>query len=178
MKAEISTESYALVLKMAYKFAYGNESIKYEEYVNAGLEGLKKAVDTFKEGQGADFATYANTCIRNKMCTKQTQQNKFDLVQDENVIMDNIDTMLDEMVDDNMEEITRMAVMKANNNDERNAQMFLLHIGLGGEKKLDYKEIGLKFNVSAERVRQICVKTQKTLKADKNAKAILYSFVG
>lgn len=178
MKAELSAESYALVEKMAYKFAYGNTSYQYEEYVNAGLEGLVKAIKTFKPNANAVFSTYANTCIRNAMCTAQKVMNRFDLQEDENVIIENIDTILTETADGNMEDITKNAILKVNNQNERNAEMFMRHIGLIGDEPMDYKELSAKFNVSAERVRQVCVKTRSAINADSNLKSLLYSFVG
>ena len=88
MEAKFTEESYALVLKMANKFAYGNTSIEYEHYVNSGTEGLIKAINNYQEGRDADFSTFATTCIRNAMCTRQTQLKRFNLQQDENVILD------------------------------------------------------------------------------------------
>src|SRR5574344_2718910 len=88
MEARFTEESYALVLKMANKFAYGNTSLEYEQYVNAGTEGLIKAINNYQEGRDTDFSTFATTCIRNAMCTRQTQLKRFNLQQDENVILD------------------------------------------------------------------------------------------
>ena len=63
---------------------------------------------------------------------------------------------------------------------ERNAEMSLLHFGLVDEveKPMDYKELSAMFNVSAERVRQVCVKNINAIKADDNLKDFLYAFVG
>lgn len=178
MKAEMSAESYALVEKMAYKFAYGNTSYQYEKYVSAGLEGLIKAIKTFNPNSDAVFSTYANTCIRNAMCTAQKVLKRFDLQEDENVVIEDINTMSTEMVDDNMENVAKRAILKVNNQNERNAEMFMLHIGLTCGKPMDYKDLSAKFNVSAERVRQVCVKTRAAINENKNIKSLLYSFVG
>lgn len=178
MKPIISAESYAIVEKLAYKFAYGNSSYKYEEYLNKGLEGLIKAINNYKEDTDADFATYATTCIRNEMCTKKKQMERFDLQQDENVDFTNYDGMVTEMADDNMADIIKSAIYKANKGNERNSEMVMLHIGLNGEEPMDYKELSAKFNVSAERVRQVYVNTISTIKANENTKELLYSFVG
>lgn len=177
MKATINEESYALVLKMAYKFAYGNTSLQYEKYVNDGLKGLEHAVNTYKEGNGTQFSTYANTCIRNAMCTSQKQINRFDLQQDENIEMGDIKTLTMEMVDDDMEDVLTKMVHKVNKN-KRNAEMVLLHIGMKGEEPMDYKELSAKFNVSAERVRQVYTKTIAAIKSNAHDKELLYSFVG
>lgn len=198
MQAEITEESYALVLKMANKFAYGCTSIDYEEYVSAGLEGLAKAIKTYKEGNNTTFSTYANTCIRNAMCTKQSNLKRFDLQQDENVILDGngekssedgedevvtnniFNSFAEEMGDYNITDALKMVVRKVNKGNERNTEIALLKFGLVDEVEnpMDYKELSVKFQVSAERVRQVCVNTINAIKADENAKELLYAFVG
>lgn len=199
MEAKFTEESYALVLKMATKFAYGNTSLEYEELVSAGTEGLIKAINNYREDSDAEFSTFANTCIRNAMCTKQGQLKRFDLQQDENVVLDGngekanengddevvtdntfFNSFAEEMGDNNITDALKMAVRKANKGNQRNTEMTLLHFGLVDEveEPMDYKEISAKFQVSAERVRQVCVNTIKTIQADKNTKDMLYGFVG
>lgn len=198
MEAKFTEESYALVLKMATKFAYGNTSLEYEELVSAGTEGLIKAINNYREDSDAEFSTFANTCIRNAMCTKQGQLKRFDLQQDENVVLDGngekasedaddevvtdgvFNTFAEEMGDNNVTDALKVAVRKANKGNDRNAEMALLHFGLVDdvEEPMDYKELSAKFQVSAERVRQVCVNTINAIKADKNAKELLYAFVG
>lgn len=199
MKAEFSKESYALVEKLAYKFAYSNSSYSYEEYLNAGVEGLVKAINTFNEDSDAAFATYATTCIRNAMCTAQKVMKRFDLQQDENVVLDGngernaknddedggstcgmFNIMADEDSQINVTDALKVVVRKVNKDNERNAQIALLHFGLvdDEDEPMDYKEISAKFNVSAERARQVCVATINAIKADESAKELLYAFVG
>lgn len=199
MKAEFSKESYALVEKLAYKFAYSNSSYSYEEYLNAGIEGLVKAINTFNEDSDAAFATYATTCIRNAMCTAQKVMKRFDLQQDENVVLDGngerdtknddedggstcgmFNIMADENSQINVTDALKVVVRKVNKDNERNAQIALLHFGLvdDEDEPMDYKEISVKFNVSAERARQVCVATINAIKADESAKELLYAFVG
>lgn len=200
MEARFTEESYALVLKMANKFAYGNTSLEYEHYVSVGTEGLIKAINNYQEGRDADFSTFATTCIRNAMCTKQTQLKRFNLQQDENVILDGegekasedgeddatmatntiFNSLTEEMGESNVTEALRMVIKKVNKDNERNAEMALLHFGLVDEveKPMDYKELSAMFNVSAERVRQVCAKNINAIKADDNLKDFLYAFVG
>lgn len=200
MEAKFTEESYALVLKMANKFAYGNTSLEYEHYVSVGTEGLIKAINNYQEGRDADFSTFATTCIRNAMCTRQTQLKRFNLQQDENVILDGegekasedgedetttatntiFNSLTEEMKDYNVTEALRMVIRKVNKDNERNAEMSLLHFGLVDEveKPMDYKELSAMFNVSAERVRQVCAKNINAIKADDNLKDFLYAFVG
>ena len=200
MEAKFTEESYALVLKMANKFAYGNTSIEYEHYVNSGTEGLIKAINNYQEGRDADFSTFATTCIRNAMCTRQTQLKRFNLQQDENVILDGdgekpsedgedeitattdniFNSLTEEMKDYNVTEALKMVIRKVNKGNDRNKEMALLHFGLVDEveKPMDYKELSAMFNVSAERVRQVCVKNINAIKADDKLKDFLYAFVG
>ena len=199
MKPQFTEESYALVLKMANKFAYGSTSLDYVQYVNVGTEGLVKAINNYQEGRDTDFSTFANTCIRNAMCTKQSQLKRFDLQQDENVVLDGdgekpcededdeitttntiFNSLTEEMGESNVTEALRMVIRKVNKDNDRNAEMSLLHFGLVDEveKPMDYKELSAMFNVSAERVRQVCVKNINAIKADDNLKDFLYAFVG
>ena len=200
MEARFTEESYALVLKMANKFAYGNTSLEYEHYVSVGTEGLIKAINSYQEGRDADFSTFATTCIRNAMCTKQSQLRRFNLQQDENVILDGdgekasedgedetttatntiFNSLTEEMGESNVTEALRMVIRKVNKDNDRNAEMALLHFGLVDEveKPMDYKELSAMFNVSAERVRQVCTKNINAIKADDNLKDFLYAFVG
>ena len=200
MEARFTEESYALVLKMANKFAYGNTSLEYEHYVSVGTEGLIKAINNYQEGRDADFSTFATTCIRNAMCTKQSLLRRFNLQQDENVILDGegekasedgedetttatntiFNSLTEEMGESNVTEALRMVIRKVNKDNERNAEMALLHFGLVDEveKPMDYKELSAMFNVSAERVRQVCAKNINAIKADDNLKDFLYAFVG
>lgn len=200
MEAKFTEESYALVLKMANKFAYGNTSIEYEHYVNSGTEGLIKAINNYQEGRDADFSTFATTCIRNAMCTRQTQLKRFNLQQDENVILDGdgekpsedgedeitattdniFNSLTEEMKDYNVTEALKMVIKRVNKGNDRNEEMALLHFGLVDEveKPMDYKELSAMFNVSAERVRQVCIKNINAIKADDKLKDFLYAFVG
>lgn len=200
MEARFTEESYALVLKMANKFAYGNTSLEYEHYVSVGTEGLIKAINNYQEGRDADFSTFATTCIRNAMCTKQSQLRRFNLQQDENVILDGegekasedgedetttatntiFNSLTEEMGESNVTEALKMVIKRVNKGNDRNAEMALLHFGLVDEveKPMDYKELSAMFNVSAERVRQVCAKNINAIKADDNLKDFLYAFVG
>lgn len=200
MEARFTEESYALVLKMANKFAYGNTSLEYEHYVSVGTEGLIKAINSYQEGRDADFSTFATTCIRNAICTRQTQLRRFNLQQDENVILDGegekasedgedetttatntiFNSLTEEMGESNVTEALKMVIKRVNKGNDRNAEMALLHFGLVDEveKPMDYKELSAMFNVSAERVRQVCAKNINAIKADDNLKDFLYAFVG
>lgn len=177
MQAVFSEESYAIVEKMASKFAYGKTSLQYENYLNVGLEGLIKALKTYSQDCNTDFSTYAYTCVRNALCTSKKKGKRFDLQQDENIELDEINNLLTETTDDNMEEVAKQIIYDVNNHNTRNADMFMAHIGLTCEP-MSYNELSAKFNVSPERVRQVCVNTMRTIKNNKEHSELLYSFVG
>lgn len=178
MKAEFSKESYALVEKLAYKFAYSTDSIEYDRYVSVGIEGLNKAIATFKNDGKAQFSTYANTCIKNAMCTERERIGRFDLQQDDNVVMEDLNELSSEKADGNLEKMEKMAesIIRRVTNSDRNTEMLMLHLGIKTDEPMDYKEIGTIFNVSAERVRQVCVSSLNAIRKDSKAQ-ILYSFV-
>ena len=193
MEAKLTEESYKLVLKMANKFAHGNTSLQYEELVSAGTEGLIKAINNYKEDSDAEFSTFANACIRNAMCTRQGQLKRFDLQQDENVVLDGngekandgvtygiFNYLAEEMGENNVTDGLKMVVRRANKGNDRNAEIALLYFGLVDdvEHPMGYNELSAKFNLSAERVRQVCVNTIKDIQSDENAKEFLYSLVG
>lgn len=198
MEAKLTEESYKLVLKMANKFAHGNTILQYEELVSAGTEGLIKAINNYKEDSDAEFSTFANACIRNAMCTRQGQLKRFDLQQDENVVLDGNGEKASEDVDDdgvtygifnyfteemgehNVTDGLKMVVRRANKGNDRNAEIALLYFGLVDdvEHPMGYNELSAKFNLSAERVRQVCVNTIKDIQSDESAKEFLYSLVG
>lgn len=179
MNAVISFESYNIVEKMANKFAYGNtRSILFEQYKDAGIEGLKKAVDTYKENDTTTFSTYLYRCILNAMVNEKKRILRHDLGQeDENVDFNNQSIGgIFEMSDDNMEDVVKRIIRKHTTSD-RNAEIVGLHIGLDCEP-MELKDLAAMFGLSHESVRLVCVKTIKAIKTDKNAKELIYKFVG
>ena len=178
MKAMISVESYELVQKLANKFSYGNtRSLVFDLYVSAGLEGLKKAVETYQEGSNILFSTYAYRCIMNALINEQKKMALHDLQEDENVVLENYDGEMDEIKDENMVDIVRRLIRKVVNNNERNAKIVELNIGLDCEP-MELKDIAKMFNLSHESVRLVTIKARKAMCEDTKAKELLFSFVG
>ena len=180
MKAMISVESYEMVQKLANKFAYGNtRSLNYDHYVSVGVEGLKKAVDTFKDGTDATFSTYCYRCVMNAMVNEQKRLALHELETNdgENENLEEWNGAYDEIRDERIEVILKQLIRKAVKNNERNAQIVELHIGLNDEP-MELKEIAKMFQLTHESVRLVCVKAIKSIREDKNARELLYSFVG
>lgn len=177
-KRQMTAKDFALVEKYAKKFVYDNtESVEYDEYVSAGLEGLIKALDKFDEtkAEGTTFETYATRCILNELATKQRYIKKFDLQQDENVVLEENETISETFQEEDITKSIEFFVNKANNGNKRNVEIFFLNIGYYGDEPMDYKELSKKFNMTAERCRQICANTRKALESKKS---YLYSFTG
>ena len=180
MKAMISLESYEMVQKLANKFAYGNtRSLRYDHYVSVGVEGLKKAVDTFTENMDAMFSTYCYRCVLNAMINEQKRLSLHELEtnEGENENLEKWNGAYDEIRDERIESVLRQVIKKVVNNNERNAKIVELHIGLEDEP-MELKDIAKMFHLSHESVRLVCVKAIRSIREDDKAKELLYSFVG
>ena len=180
MKAMISFERYEMVQKLANKFAYGNtRSLRYAHYVSVGVEGLKKAVDTFTENMDAMFSTYCYRCVLNAMINEQKRLSLHELETNdgENENLEKWNGAYDEIRDERIESILRQVIKKVVNNNERNAKIVELHIGLEDEP-MELKDIAKMFHLSHESVRLVCVKAIRSIREDDKAKELLYSFVG
>ena len=180
MKAMISFESYEMVQKLANKFAYGNtRSLRYDHYVSVGVEGLKKAVDTFTENMDAMFSTYCYRCVLNAMINEQKRLSLHELETNdgENENLEKWNGAYDEIRDERIESILRQVIKKVVNNNERNAKIVELHIGLEDEP-MELKDIAKMFHLSHESVRLVYVKAIRSSREDDKAKELLYSFEG
>ena len=178
MECSFNKESYELICKLANKFAYGAVySIKYEEFLNAGIIGLEKAIKYYNDDKETTFKTIATTCIVSSMRTCKKKQNCFGLTQDENVVLENVDSLTTFVAEEDMEETAKKVIIKVNANNERDAEIFMRNIGLIGDIPMDYKELSIRFNMTDERIRQICVKTRKSINDDPTLKELLYSYV-
>lgn len=175
---KISAKDYEFVKTMARKFAYGNVNTNvYELYINAGIDGLNKAVTTYKEGSNVKFFTYLYRCVMNAMINEKKRMELHKLEEDDsvNVAIDTYEGSFSEMIEDNFEVALRKAIRKYTTN-ERNAQIVEMVIGLDCDK-LELKEIAAKLHLSHESVRLVWTKAQKGLRSDNSIKGILYSFV-
>ena len=180
MEAMISVESYVMVQKLANKFAYGNtRSLRFDHYVSVGVEGLKKAVDTFREGMDVMFSTYCYRCVLNAMINEQKRLSLHELESNdgESENLEKWNGAYDEIRDERIENALKRVIKKVVNNNERNAKIVELHIGLEDEP-MELKDIAKMFHLSHESVRLVCVKAIRNIREDEKAKEILYSFVG
>lgn len=176
----ISNESYVMVQKMANKFAYGNtRSLMFDQFVSVGVEALQQAVETYQEGSNIKFSTYLYRCVMNAMINEKERMKRHDLPEndDANVNLEAYNGALDEIRDERIVDTLRLVIRKAVKNNERNAQIVELSIGIDRDA-MELKDIAVQFNLSHESVRLIREKAMNAIRCDKQAKTLLYSFVG
>ena len=147
---------------------YYSQSKMSEDLVSIGTIGLIKAVDSFKFGNGAKFATYAAKCIQNEILMSFRAQKKraneisiheaIDVDRDGNPL-----TYMDVIsCDENMtDEIDRKILStKAlhyidTSLTERERQIIIMRFGLYGTKELTQREIAEKLCISRSYVSRI-----------------------
>lgn len=177
-KVIITKEGYELVLKLANKFAYGNTRTNlYEQYVSAGLEGLIKSYETYKENSDVKFTTYAYRTILNALINEKDRLVRHKIEEQDDYDLAKYDGKVIELSDENMENVVRGLIKQAVKNNERNAKIVELHIGLNCEPMPLY-DLADMFNLTHESVRLVCKKAMKYLQTNKGAKSLLYGFVG
>lgn len=175
---KITKESYEMVLKLANKFAYGNTHTNlYEEYVSAGLEGLKKAIDTYKDDSNVKFSTYAYRTILNALINEKDRLIRHKIEEQDDYDLTKYDGEAIELRDERMEDVVKGLIFNAVKHNERNAKIVELHIGLNCEP-MELKDLASMFGLTHESVRLVCVKAMKTIRENKKAKELLYGFVG
>lgn len=174
----ISENGYELVCKLANKFCYGNTRlIKFDEYKSVGLEALISAYETYDEESGVKFSTYAYRLILNAMINEKYRIVRQMLPEQDGYDLSKYDGEMVEIKDENMETLVKGLIKKAVGNNERNAKIVELNIGLNCEPMSLY-DLADRFSLTHESVRLITTKAIKTLKANKKAKELLFSFVG
>jgi RNA polymerase sigma factor (sigma-70 family) len=179
MRVEYTQESYDYVKKLAFPYAYGNtQSELYDRMVSAGLEGLISAVNTYREGMGVKFSTYAYTLIKNRLENERNRTARHDIgVRQDDYDFSKYDGTLDCIRDGRMEDALRGVILKAVKGNERNALIVELHIGIDDEP-VELKDLAKRFSLSHESVRLIYTKAIESIRADKAAKRLLYSYIG
>lgn len=174
----ISEEMYALVCKLANKFVYGNTRlIKFDEYKSVGLEALIASYETYDEESGVKFSTYAYRTILNAMINEKYRIIRQQLPEQDDYDLSKYDGEMVEIKDENMANVVKGLIKKAVGNNERNAKIVELNIGLNCEPMSLY-DLADMFSLTHESVRLVCTKAIKSLKSNKKAKELLYGFVG
>lgn len=147
---------------------YYSQSKNQDDLISIGTIGLIKAVDTYKNGSGTRFATYASKCIQNeilmyfrsrkKLSAEVSLSDTIDIDKDGNPLtyMDIVsvdDTIAEELDIKIMSEKTRKIIL--NDLDNRERQIIVSRYGLDGGKPLTQKELSSKLQISRSYVSRI-----------------------
>lgn len=139
-----------------------------EDLVSIGTLGLIKAVDSFRTGSGARFATYASRCIQNEILMHFRSQKKLaaevslcdtiDVDKDGNPLtyMDVICT--DESLDTEVaRELSGARAVKlvCELPDRRQRQIIAMRYGLGGKPPMTQKRVAEKLGISRSYVSRL-----------------------
>ena len=139
-----------------------------EDLVSIGTLGLIKAVDTFRVGSGARFATYASKCIQNEILMHFRSQKKLSLEVSLNDVIDvdrdgNPLTYLDVVSSDESLEFdvakkcTGDKAMRIINRtlDPREKRIIFMRFGIDGRKPMTQKQVAEALNISRSYVSRI-----------------------
>ncbi len=147
---------------------YYSQSQNQEDIMSIGTIGLIKAVDTYKNGTGTRFATYASRCIQNEILMYFRSKKKYalevslnetiDVDKDGNSLtyMDIIaapDTIAEDLDTKIMSERAKKIIMTCL--DDRERQIIVYRYGLGGDEPLTQKELAKKLKISRSYVSRI-----------------------
>ena len=139
-----------------------------EDLVSIGTVGLIKAVDSFRVGSGARFATYASKCVQNEILMYFRSQKKLscevslcdtiDVDRDGNPLtyMDVICT--DESLESEIsQKLTGARAIRLVNSvlDTRQRQIIILRYGLLGKAPLTQKQVAERLGISRSYVSRI-----------------------
>lgn len=174
---KLISDNYSLVLRAAYKFAYGDtKSLEYDSYINAGLEGLIKAAKSFEDGKRA-FTSHAYGLIKNAIINEKKRYSLHKLDVQDDYDLSRYDGDVATITDDTTKETMRKLINKAEKGNERNSKILELYIGLNCEP-MELKDIADMFSLTHECVRIICKKGTETLRKDPMVTITLLGEVG
>ena len=169
---------------------YTGRGVPISELISDGNMGLLRAIDKFDESKNVKFISYAVWWIRQEMLESIKKKNAINFVEIE-PNTDN-DSYIDKRLIEDDEDDTSFNKELSNENDEKskeiseNQRNIITNIigtlsdrerdiienyyGLNSNKELTLSEIGKKYNLSSERVRQIKLVSLRKLRS----KILLY----
>ena len=169
---------------------YTGRGVPISELISDGNMGLLRAIDKFDESKNVKFISYAVWWIRQAMLESIKKKNAINFVEIE-PNTDN-DSYIDKRLIEDDEDDTSFNKELSNENDEKskeiseNQRNIITNIigtlsdrerdiienyyGLNNSKELTLSEIGKKYNLSSERVRQIKLVSLRKLRS----KILLY----
>ena len=147
---------------------YYSQSKNQDDLTSIGTIGLIKAVDSYKDGNGTKFATYASKCIQNEilMYFRSSKKLSMEVSLNETIDIDKDGDPLTYMdivsVDDTIAEELDIKLMSEkakriilNCLDRREKQIIVYRYGLSGDKPLTQRELADKLKISRSYVSRI-----------------------
>ena len=147
---------------------YYSASKNQDDLVSIGTLGLIKAVDSFRTGSGARFATYASKCIQNEILMHFRSQKKLaaevslcdtiDIDKDGNPLtyMDVVSSE-ESLESEISRKLTGTRAIKLVNSalDPRQRQIIVMRYGLGGKTPMTQKRVAEVLGISRSYVSRI-----------------------
>ena len=153
--------------------AYRDRGVSYSELISEANDGLLEAIDKFDIRQDVKLISYSKWWIMQKMQNAITKRNRmpqseipsdnedqYDLDDNEPAVKAKADPFLDEFIidDDNLEDernVARFIESIMSILSSREADIINMYYGRGGYRENTLEDIGKKYNLTKERVRQI-----------------------
>ena len=164
-EGDVEARNKIIESNLRFVFNIAGKGIPISDLISEGNLGLVKAIEKFDTTKDVKFITYAVYWIREYMSAsirKNYSRADLTLIDDLQDTAKKNDTKLitksklydieDEDVDDGKDKMID-ELLCVLNDKEKNIMEFTY--GLGGRKPLTFQEIGKKYHISSERVRQI-----------------------
>lgn len=153
--------------------AYRDRGVSYSELISEANDGLLEAIDKFDIRQDVKLISYSKWWIMQKMQNAITKRNRmpqseipsdnedqYDSDDNEPAVKAKADPFLDEFIidDDNLEDernVARFIESIMSILSSREADIINMYYGRGGYRENTLEDIGKKYNLTKERVRQI-----------------------
>ena len=158
---------------------YQNQGLSLPDLINEGNLGLIKAAQKFDETRGFKFISYAVWWIRQSILQALAEQSRI-----VRLPLNQVGSLLDVLQNDdspmadqslNQESLSKEVDRALNQLHERERDILKMFFGIGCQE-MTLEEIGAKFDLTRERVRQIKEKAIRRLKGQKSR--LLKSYLG
>ena len=165
-----------LVAHIVKKYSQTEEA---DDLISVGSLGLLKAINSYKEGLGTQFSTYAAKCIENEilMLLRVNKKHKNDCSVDDILSSDeenNSITVMDLAYEENSDvsKMTENIVLSEKlykiiekHLSRRERQILTMRYGLGNTPALTQREVAVKLGISRSYISRLEKKALKTLKS-------------
>ncbi len=175
-KEELAKHNMRLVVHIVKKYSNFHDN---DELISVGSIGLVKALNSYSQDKGTQFATYAARCIENEIlmilrANKKNMNNKslyepisFDKEGNEVTLIDLIgqdEESVIGLIENKFATQKLMEIIKTQLTD-REYQIIAMRYGLEGKEPLTQKQVAKHFDISRSYVSRIETKVLAKLKA-------------